>query len=251
MGKANPVTMKEEYVLGNDGTPFYTRQVCAPPTLFIADKQYFPTEGEASAYVLFVHGFAEHIGRYDSFFRLLSAAPNRLHITAYDSRGHGKTSQQPLPADAAEVAKWKAEGKTVVVEKNQKHRTGGWARQLPDLEWFVKRESERATAVGKKLFLHGHSMVSLCNKLGADSKGGALSLGFCTRGNHGPPAPETLKLLSGVVVSGPFIRQTKPSSFLQVGSRGAPTLTTRSSSACWRRVLAWATLSSRYPSRSR
>lgn len=121
--------------------------------------QYFPTEGEADAYVLFVHGFAEHIGRYDSFFRLLSAAPHRLHITAYDSRGHGKTSQTPLAADAPEVKKWKDEAKQFVLEKNQKHRTGGWGRQLPDLEFLVKRESERAKAAGKKLFLYGHSMV--------------------------------------------------------------------------------------------
>lgn len=33
MGKSNPVTMVEEYVLGNEGTPFYTREVCTdrPP----------------------------------------------------------------------------------------------------------------------------------------------------------------------------------------------------------------------------
>lgn len=28
MGKSNPVTMVEQYVLGNEGTPFYTREVC-------------------------------------------------------------------------------------------------------------------------------------------------------------------------------------------------------------------------------
>ena len=32
---------------------------------------------------------------------------------------------------------------------------------MPDIEWFVKRESERATAKGKKLFLHGFSMVRI------------------------------------------------------------------------------------------
>lgn len=108
-----------------------------------------------------MHGFAEHIGRYDAFFRLLAADPRRLHITAFDGRGHGKTSQAPLAADAPEIQKWKEEGKTVVPERNQKHRTGGWSKQLPDLEFFVKRESERAKAAGKKLFLHGHSMVSI------------------------------------------------------------------------------------------
>ncbi|BEJ00374.1 hypothetical protein CcaverHIS631_0502310 [Cutaneotrichosporon cavernicola] len=191
MGKQNPITMEEKYVLGNDGTPFYTRE-------------YYPTVGTPDAFILFHHGFAEHIGRYDAFFRLLAAAPHNLHITAFDARGHGKTSQVPLAGDAPEVKAWRAEGLTVVPEKGQKHRTGGWARQLPDYEFMVKREAERAQAVGRKLFLYGHSM------------GAALTLGFCTRGKHGPPSPDTIKLISGVIASGPFIRQTKPSSFLQV-----------------------------------
>ncbi|GMK55933.1 hypothetical protein CspeluHIS016_0209890 [Cutaneotrichosporon spelunceum] len=191
MGKQNPVTMEDKYVLGNSGTPFYTRE-------------YYPTEGTPDAFILFHHGFAEHIGRYDAFFRLLAAAPRNLHITAFDSRGHGKTSQAPLVADAPEIKAWRADGLTVVPEKGQKHRTGGWGRQLPDYEFMIKREAARAHAVGRKLFLYGHSM------------GGALTLGLCTRGAHGPPAPETLKLLAGVIASGPFIRQTKPSSFLQV-----------------------------------
>ncbi|KLT40943.1 alpha/beta-hydrolase [Cutaneotrichosporon oleaginosum] len=192
MGKQQPVTMEEKYILGNDGTPFYTRE-------------YYPTDGRTpDAFILFHHGFAEHIGRYDAYFRLLAAAPHNLHITAFDSRGHGKTSQQPLAADAPEIKKWRDEGLTVVPEKGQKHRTGGWARQLPDFEFMVKREAKRAQAAGRKLFLYGHSM------------GGGLTLGFCTRGKHGPPAPETLKLVSGIIASAPFIRQTKPAGFLQL-----------------------------------
>jgi pimeloyl-ACP methyl ester carboxylesterase len=146
MGKQHPVTMEEKYVLGNDGTPFYTRE-------------YFPTAGVPDAFILFHHGFAEHIGRYDAFFRLLAGAPHNLHVTAFDSRGHGRTSQQPLPADAPEVKQWREEGRTVVPEKGQKHRTGGWGRQIPDYEFMVKREAARAHAVGRKLFLYGHSMV--------------------------------------------------------------------------------------------
>jgi len=46
------------------------------------------------------------------------------------------------------------------VQKNMRGRNGGWAKAMPDIEFFVKQESERATAAGKKLFLYGHSMVS-------------------------------------------------------------------------------------------
>ena len=45
------------------------------------------------------------------------------------------------------------------LEKNAKRVTGGWAKALPDIEWFVKRESEVAKAKGKKVFLSGFSMV--------------------------------------------------------------------------------------------
>lgn len=56
--------------------------------------------------------------------------------------------------------KWRDEGKKVQLEKDGKRRTGGWGKAIPDIEWFVKRASETARAAGKKLFLHGFSMVS-------------------------------------------------------------------------------------------
>jgi hypothetical protein len=59
------------------------------------------------------------------------------------------------------VIQWKKEGKKVKLEKNAKRVTGGWAKALPDIEWFVKRESEVAKAKGKKVFLSGFSMVCL------------------------------------------------------------------------------------------
>jgi hypothetical protein len=57
------------------------------------------------------------------------------------------------------VIQWKKEGKKVKLEKNAKRVTGGWAKALPDIEWFVKKESEVAKAKGKKVFLSGFSMV--------------------------------------------------------------------------------------------
>lgn len=116
------------------------------------------TTADPKAYVVFVHGFAEHIQRYDDYFRRLAA--HDIHILAFDQRGAGRTSQAPLSAKSPEVAAWKKEGKTVHVQKAQKGvRSGGWLKALPDIEFFVKRESERAQ--GKPLFLYGHSMVSL------------------------------------------------------------------------------------------
>ncbi|WWD17260.1 hypothetical protein CI109_101698 [Kwoniella shandongensis] len=185
------VTTTEEWVLGPENTPFYT-------------KRWHPANEEPKACIIFVHGFAEHIARYDNFFQLLAAPPSSLHITAYDQRGHGRTSQAPLTATSPEVVAWKNEGKTVKLEKNGKRRTGGWGKVFGDMEWFVRRESERAKALGgKKLFLHGFSM------------GGGQVLAFPTRPSA-PPSSETIKLLGGVISGGPLIRQTKPASGIQI-----------------------------------
>lgn len=86
-----------------------------------------------------------------------------MHITAFDQRGHGKTAHEPhaLTAESDEVMRWKSEGKRVnLAGKHAKRVTGGWAKVMPDIEWFVQRESERAKARNKKLFLWGFSMVS-------------------------------------------------------------------------------------------
>ncbi|WVW83956.1 hypothetical protein I302_105979 [Kwoniella bestiolae CBS 10118] len=180
----------EEWVLGPENTPFYT-------------KRWAPKDQEPKACILFVHGFAEHIARYDKFFTILSSPPYSLHITAFDQRGHGRTSHTPLTASSDEVTRWKNEGKTVKLEKNGKRRTGGWGRALPDIEWFVKRELEVARGLGRRLFLWGFSM------------GGAEVLAFANR-PHAPPSPETVKSLGGVISGGPLIRQTKPASSIQV-----------------------------------
>ncbi|ORX36605.1 Alpha/Beta hydrolase protein [Kockovaella imperatae] len=172
----------EEWVLGLDGTPFYT---CT-----------WSPENDPLAYVLFVHGYAEHIARYDKFFEGLSSAPYNLHITAYDQRGHGRTAYAPLTASSPEVESWKKQGKHVKLALNTQRKTGGWPKVLPDMEWFVKHEAEQAKAVGKRLFLWGHSM------------GGGQVLGFLTRSTP-PPAKATLDLLSGVIVSSPEIILTE------------------------------------------
>ncbi|WWC62010.1 uncharacterized protein I303_104597 [Kwoniella dejecticola CBS 10117] len=182
--------LTEEWVLGPEDTPFYT-------------KRWAPKTAEPEAYILFVHGFAEHVSRYDNFFTQLSSPPYNLHITAFDQRGHGKTAHEPLTATSAQVSAWKKEGKVVNLAKNTKRRTGGWAKVFPDIEWFVKRESALAKEKGKKLFLYGFSM------------GGGEVLAFATR-PAAPPSKDTVGLLGGIIAGGPLIRQTKPASGIQV-----------------------------------
>lgn len=154
----NKVDSVEEWYLGPEGTPFFTKRVsiCQNKT----NIKWFPANAEPEAYVVFVHGFAEHVQRYDAYFRRLAA--HNIHILAFDQRGHGLTAHKPLADNDPVIVNWTKEGKKVLIDRNQKHRTGGWVKAIPDIEFFVKQESERASAKGKKLFLHGHSMVRFC-----------------------------------------------------------------------------------------
>ncbi|KAK1924261.1 Alpha/Beta hydrolase protein [Papiliotrema laurentii] len=187
---SNGVKVAEEWILGPNNTPFFT-------------TTWSPADAEPKAYLLFVHGFAEHIGRYADFIARLAAEPYNLYVLAFDQRGHGKTSMMPLTASDPQVVKWKEEGKTVKLEKNGKRRTGGWARVMPDLEWFVQHLSKPAKEAGKKLFLWGFSM------------GGGEVIGFVTR-SQSPPSEETVKLVDGVIAGGPLIKLTTPAPGIQV-----------------------------------
>lgn len=178
------VNVKKEYILGLDNTPFFT-------------TNWSPANSEPSAYVVFVHGFSEHIARYDHFMRKLASPPHNIDVFAFDQRGHGRTSLECLTADSPEVKQWQAEGKKVKLEVNAKRLTGGWGKQMPDIEFWVKYRSQLAQSKGKKLFLWGFSM------------GGGEVIGFCTRPTA-PPAESTLNLLSGVMAGGPLVKQTHP-----------------------------------------
>ncbi|WVN89728.1 uncharacterized protein L203_104958 [Cryptococcus depauperatus CBS 7841] len=156
--------------------------------------------GEIRAHVVFVHGFAEHIERYSAFFARLAPLAN-LNILAFDQRGYGRTSQAPLTASSPEVKKWREEGQMVKLEKNGKRRTGGWGKVFSDIEWFLKKQSERAR--GKPLFLWGFSM------------GGGEVLAFPIRPTP-PPSQDTVRLLSGVIAGGPLIRLYNPAPSYQV-----------------------------------
>ncbi|CDO74696.1 hypothetical protein BN946_scf184847.g4 [Trametes cinnabarina] len=151
----------EAWLPGYDGSQFYTRTYSAP---------------NARAVLLFVHGFAEHIARYEWAHGVY--ASRSITVFAYDQRGFGRTA-----LDKERKSKQSAWGKT------------SWRDQFADIEWWVQRL--RSEYPGLPLFLMGHSM------------GGGLALAFATRPSP-PPAQETVKLLSGVIATSPLLLQTYP-----------------------------------------
>ncbi|KAH9922585.1 lysophospholipase [Amylocystis lapponica] len=126
--------------------------------------------------ILFVHGFGEHISRHEYTHHAWAA--RGFKVFAYDQRGFGRTA-----LDTEHRSKEAAYGKT-------SHHD-----LLQDLEFWVRRLHAEHTEL--PLFLYGHSM------------GGGLVLIFVTR-QTGPPAPDTIQMVSGVVSCSPLLLQTKP-----------------------------------------
>ena len=115
----------EAWLTGVDGHQFYTRTYLAP---------------SPKAVVLYVHGFAEHIGRYEHVFARYPA--RGVTIFAFDQRGFGRTV-----LDLGHKSKDSTYGKT------------DWKSQLQDIEFFAKYLAREFQDV--PLFLMGHSMVCL------------------------------------------------------------------------------------------
>ncbi|PSR72709.1 hypothetical protein PHLCEN_2v11404 [Hermanssonia centrifuga] len=155
-------TFKEEWMTGPEGHQFYTRTYAAPAV--------------PSAIILFVHGFAEHIGRYE---HIHSKYPTRnITLFTFDQRGYGRTA-----LDVAHRSKDSAYGKT------------NWTWQMGDIEHFATYLAKEHPGV--PLFLMGHSM------------GGGLVLAYFTRPSA-PPSEEGVKLFSGVISCSPFLTLTTP-----------------------------------------
>ena len=127
----------EAWLAGPSSTQFYTRT-------------YTPESTKAA--IVFVHGFAEHVGRYTHFHPLLSA--HGIAVFTYDQRGFGLTAQDMK----GHKSKSSTYGKTC------------WKDQMADIEWAV--EHTRKSFEGKPVFLMGHSMVNfaatLVLKFGSD-----------------------------------------------------------------------------------
>ncbi|KAK4051672.1 hypothetical protein OIO90_004622 [Microbotryomycetes sp. JL221] len=92
-------------------------------------KTWTPVDGPKAA-VCFLHGFNEHIGRYDHVFD--KYAEEGLAVFAFDQRGFGKTGQKT-------------------------HGVTSWQHQLEDISWAIEHTARIFPTV--PLFLMGHSMA--------------------------------------------------------------------------------------------
>lgn len=116
----------EAWLPGWDGLNFYTRT-------------YTPSTGAPRAALLFVHGFAEYIGRYEWAHGVYAA--RGVAVFTFDQRGFGLTAM----GDRAHVSKESKYGKT------------SWDAQFRDIEWWLKYVRDQFPGV--PVFLMGHSMV--------------------------------------------------------------------------------------------
>ncbi|KAI0753184.1 lysophospholipase [Daedaleopsis nitida] len=151
----------DAWLPGPDGTKFYTRT-------------YEASSPRAS--VLFVHGFAEYVGRYEWAHGVYASCG--ISVFAFDQRGFGRTGLD---------TENRSQGST--------YCKTSWREQYQDIEWWLRHV--KTTWPDLPIFLMGHSM------------GGGLSLGFPTR-PPAPPSPENVSLLSGVVATSPLLVQPSP-----------------------------------------
>ncbi|PKI83805.1 acylglycerol lipase [Malassezia vespertilionis] len=146
-------------------------------------KSWYPTEANApeklskpKGAVVFVHGFGEHISRYTNIFKVF--ADRDYQVTGFDQRGYGRTWRDANDRDAV-------------------HGWTTWPDQFRDVShllWLIRKRLDDDW--GKDtvpIFLMGHSM------------GGGISTGFFTRPPGEGPGEEVKDLVSGVVLSAPWL----------------------------------------------
>lgn len=114
----------EAWLPGPKSTSFYTRT-------------YHPPSGSPTAVVVFIHGFTEHVARYE--YVHLRWADRGFVVFTFDQRGFGRTALDPKKSASAVYG-----------------RTGD-ADQISDVEWALRVAQEMNPTV--PLFLMGHSMV--------------------------------------------------------------------------------------------
>lgn len=149
-------TTESEWQDGPDRISFFT-------------KRWIPhTNQPSTSKLIFLHGFMEHITRYDHVFSRYAEAG--IEVFAFDQRGFGQTASRT-----------KTQGQT------------SWASGLKDAEFFITHEASPDRCNGRKVFLMGHSM------------GGGLAFAYTTRAN--PPKGLEL-ITGGLVLSSPLIAQT-------------------------------------------
>lgn len=90
----------------------------------------FKTEGPAKARLVFIHGFSDHVSKYQNFFAGL--ASKGIEVYAFDQRGWGRS----------------------VTKSSERGNTGPTAQVLDDITSFIKTVMPSPVP----LFLLGHSM---------------------------------------------------------------------------------------------
>lgn len=119
-------SFNEAWMNGPLSTSFYTRFYKPPASV------------STRAVLVFVHGYLEHVGRYEAAH--LQWAEQGVAVFTYDKRGFGRTALDEHRSPGSEYG-----------------RTGGATERMLDLEWALKHA--RAEIPGLPLFLMGHSMV--------------------------------------------------------------------------------------------
>lgn len=129
-------------------------------------------EGKTKAILQITHGMTEHIGRYESFARVLTA--QGIAVAGFDLRGHGRNPGDPTVASFGE---------------------GGWEASIADMKCFFDLLAARFPGVPH--YLHGFSLGSflLREYLGIHPEGiaGAILIGT------GSQPGWLLSLLMGIV----------------------------------------------------
>ncbi|KAJ6491763.1 lysophospholipase [Mycena vitilis] len=114
----------EAWFVGPRATEFYTRTYLAPPS-------------ESRAVLVFIHGFAEHVGRYT--WAHPQFAQRGINVFTFDQRGFGKTA-----LDSENKSESSAYGETSGED------------QMDDINWALEHAAQ--TFPDLPLILSGHSM---------------------------------------------------------------------------------------------
>ena len=123
----------EAWLVGPLSTSFYTRTYKPPVPI------------TTRAVLVFVHGYLEHVGRYEGAHGRW--AKQGVAVFTYDERGFGRTALDEEHRSAG----------------SEYGRTGGATERMLDLEWALKHA--RSEIPGVPLFLMGHSMVRGCARV--------------------------------------------------------------------------------------
>lgn len=147
-------------------------------------KHWYPTVdgsptselAKPKAAVVFVHGFAEYVGRYSNIFKVF---PDRgYQISGFDQRGYGRTWYD---AD----------------DRDTMHGWTTWEEQMRDISCMIKLVRKRLDEQWGKgavpIYVLGHSM------------GGGLCAGFFTRTEGTGPTKEVKEMVSGAMLSSPWL----------------------------------------------